>query len=104
MHRGYRLGASIVLAPNDKGAGVPRSKDPHHSWCEVRAGTHRRGSCADASPLLTLSLTSCQRDVVKCLIMPKASYTSQLSTSLPSALRLMTIPATVTRLPVGGRP
>ena len=52
LQRGHRLGASI-LAPNDKRAGVPKSKDPDHRWCEVRAGTNRRGVVADAGPLLS---------------------------------------------------
>jgi hypothetical protein len=59
-------GSVHTLAPNDKGAGVPKSKDPDHRWCEVRAGTNRRGVVADADPLLTLTLTSCQRSVVNC--------------------------------------
>src|SRR5215208_1024178 len=52
-------GSVHTLAPNDKGAGVPKSKDPDHRWCEVRAGIQRW--VADADPLLTLTLTSCQR-------------------------------------------
>jgi hypothetical protein len=53
-----------TLAPNDKRAGVPKSKDPGHRWCEVQAGTNRRGEVADAGPLPTPTLTSSQRKVV----------------------------------------
>src|SRR5215208_7966240 len=59
-------GSVHTLAPNDKRVGVPRSKDSDHRWCEVRAGTNRRGEVADAGPLLILTLTSCQGSVVKC--------------------------------------
>ena len=41
-----------------------KSKDPGHRWCEVQAGIQRW--VADAGPLLSLTLTTCQRNVVKC--------------------------------------
>src|ERR671919_2555019 len=52
-------GSVHTLAPNDKRAGVPKSKDPDHRWCEVRAGIQRW--VADAGPLLILILTTCRR-------------------------------------------
>jgi hypothetical protein len=57
-------GSVHTLAPNDKRATVPKSKDPDHRWCEVQAGIQRW--VADAGPLLSLTLTRCQRNVVKC--------------------------------------
>jgi hypothetical protein len=41
-----------------------KSKDPGNRWCEVQAGIQRW--VADAGPLLTLTLTSCQSNVVNC--------------------------------------
>jgi hypothetical protein len=57
-------GSVHTLAPNDKRAGVPKSKDSDHRWCGLQAGIQRW--VADAGPLLTLTLTSCQGNVVKC--------------------------------------
>ena len=41
-----------------------KSKDPDNRWCEVRAGIQRW--VADAGPLPTPTLTTCQRIVVNC--------------------------------------
>ena len=41
-----------------------RKGDSDHRWCEVQAGIQRW--VADADPLLTLTLTTCQRNVVNC--------------------------------------
>src|SRR5918997_4140255 len=57
-------GSVHTLAPNDKRAGVPKSKDSDHRWCEVQAGIQRW--VADAGPLLSLTLTISQSNVVKC--------------------------------------
>src|SRR5215207_2789990 len=58
-------GSVHTLAPNDIRAGVPKSKDPDHRWCDVRAGTNG-GSCRCQPASLSLTLTRSQSNVVKC--------------------------------------
>jgi hypothetical protein len=60
-------GSVHTLAPNDKRAGVPKSKEtPTTGGAKCGLARIGGGEVADAGPLLSLTLTSSQRNVVKC--------------------------------------